>query len=173
MSNNSFLKDKRILVVSDEWDVIETIHDVLTGTALDVTGDRENAAEYIVSNRYDFAILDIMKDYGIQLLEKCVKQDIPAIILISAAAPGDFLMEAIKKGAVSYLVKKHLDELKPLILQLISSKNMGNPAWKLMFNKLKDINNGDFWTSSEKKWDISKGIQARLLHNKFIVDKGI
>ena len=173
MSKTSFLKDKRILVVDDEWDVLESIHDHLSSACIDITSDRDNALEYISNNRYDFAILDIMNGHGIELLEECVKKDIPAIILITATAPRELLMEAVKKGAVSYLAKKHLDELKTLIYQLFASQDQGNPEWKLMFKKLQEISNGDFWTGSEKKWDISKGIQERLLHSKDIVDKGI
>ena len=174
MTNNSFLTDKRILVVDDEWDVLESIYDHLSSArSLDITSDRDNALDCIANNPYDFAILDIMSDHGIELLEECVKKDIPAIILISATAPRELLMTAVKKGAVSYLAKKHTDELKTLIYQLFESQEQGDPAWKLMFKKLQEITNGDFWTGSEKKWDISKGIQQRLLHSKDIVDKGI
>ncbi len=183
MQTNSFLKDKQILAVDNEWDVIETIQDVLSGACLDVTRNHERALEKIELTQYDLAILDIMDDHGFLLLEECVKRDIPAIILISVTAPRELLMKAVKKGAVSYLAKKHLDELGTLIHQLFSSQNQGNPAWKVMFKKLKGYNkrfkdkmediNGDFWAASDKKWEISKGIQKRLLHNKNIIDKGI
>lgn len=187
MEDNSFLKSKHILVVDNEWDIVEIIQDVLTEATLDITRDHKTALEKIIGTQYDLALLDIMETHGIELLEECVKRDIPAVILITVTAPPQILMSAVKKGAISYLAKKYVDRLPKLIHDLFNAQNEGNPTWKLMFKKLKDFNhsfkdspkninddtNGDFWIKFEKEWDVSKGIQERLLHNKNIVDKGI
>jgi len=182
--NDSFLKGKHILAVDDEWDVIETIQEILDEATVDVAQDYETASEKILQTRYDLAILDIMGVNGIALLEECVKRDIPAVMLTANSLNPDSLMKSIKKGAISYLSKEHLSELDLLINELLDAQNQGRPTWKLLFEKLgtafnqrfgnnwKDENK-DFWDKFEKNWEISRGIQERLLHDKNIIDKGI
>jgi len=181
---NSFLKGKHILAVDDELDVIETIAEILEPAKIDVASDYETASEKILQTRYDLAILDIMGVNGIKLLEECVKQDIPAVMLTANSLNPESLMESIKKGAISYLSKEHLSELDVLINELLSARNEGKPTWKLLFEKLGSHfnlrfgnnwkeNDRAFWDDFEKNWEISKGIQERLLHDQNIVDKGI
>ncbi len=180
----SFLKGKHILAVDDELDVIETIKEILEPAKVDVAQDYETASEKILQTRYDLAILDIMGVNGIKLLEACVKRDIPAVMLTANSLNPESLMESIKKGAISYLSKEHLSDLDILINDLLSAQNSGEPTWKLLFNKLGSYfnlrfgndwkeNDKVFWDDFEKNWEISKGIQKRLLHNKNIKDKGI
>ncbi|MCD4723006.1 MAG: response regulator, partial [Desulfobacula sp.] len=94
------------------------------------------------------------------------------------------LMQSIKKGAISYLSKEHLSELDSLLNELLGAHNDGKPTWKLLFKKLgnhfnlrfgKDWKDDDkdFWNDFEKDWEVSRGIQERLLHDKNIIDKGI
>ncbi|MCK5163742.1 MAG: response regulator, partial [Desulfobacula sp.] len=102
---DSFLKGKHILAVDDEWDVIETIQEILDEAIVDVAQDYETASQKILQTRYDLAILDIMGVNGIKLLEECVKRDIPAIMLTANSLNPESLMQSIKKGAISYLSK--------------------------------------------------------------------
>jgi CheY-like chemotaxis protein len=182
--NISYLKGKHILAVDDEWDVIETIEEILEPARVDVAQDYETASEKILQTRYDLAILDIMGVNGIKLLEECVKRGIPAVMLTSNSLNPDSLMESIKKGAISYLSKEHLSDLDILINDILCARHEGKPTWKLLFEKLGahfNLRFGNnwkesdqtFWDDFEKNWKISKGIQERLLHDPNIVDKGI
>jgi CheY-like chemotaxis protein len=182
--SDTFLKGKHILAVDDEKDVIETIEEILEQARIDKAYDYETASEKIFRTRYDLAILDIMGVNGMKLLEECVERNIPAIMLTANAMNPDALMQCIKKGAISYLSKEHLSELDVLISDLLGAHNKGKPAWKLLFERLgshfnqrfgknwKDENK-DFWNDFEQTYDISRGIQERLRHDKNIVDKGI
>ena len=180
----SFLKGKHILAVDDEWDVIETITEILSEAKVEVAQDYETASEKIIQTRYDLAILDIMGVNGMTLLEECVKRDIPAIMLTANSMNPESLMTSIQKGAISYLSKEHLSDLDTLINDLLGAKNDGKPTWKMLFEKLGDHFNlrfgknwkqedKEFWDDFEKDWKISKGIQERLLHKEDIINKGI
>lgn len=180
----SFLKGKHILAVDDEWDVIETITEILSEAKVEVAQDYETASGKIIQTRYDLAILDIMGVNGMTLLEECVKRDIPAIMLTANSMNPESLMTSIQKGAISYLSKEHLSDLDTLINDLLGAKNDGKPTWKMLFEKLGDHFNlrfgknwkqedKEFWDDFEKDWKISKGIQERLLHKEDIINKGI
>ena len=134
--NDSFLKGKHILAVDDEWDVIETIQEILDEAKVDVAQDYETASRKIHNTRYDLAILDIMGVNGIKLLEECVERDIPAVMLTANSLNPESLMQSIKKGAISYLSKEHLSELDSLLNELLGAHNDGKPTWKVLFKKL-------------------------------------
>ncbi|MFA5902767.1 MAG: response regulator [Desulfobacula sp.] len=183
-SSVSFLKGKHILAVDDEKDVIETIQEILNLAKVDSAQDYESASQKISETKYDLAILDIMGVNGIKLLEECVERNIPAIMLTANSMNPESLMQSIKKGAVSYLSKEHLSELDTLIDELMGEQSKGRPAWKLLFEKLGNHfnqrfgkgwknENKEFWNDFEKNWQVSRGIQERLKHDKDLINKGV
>ncbi|MCP4673421.1 MAG: response regulator [Desulfobacula sp.] len=131
-----FLKNKHILAVDDEQDILETIQEILNNTKVDIASDYDSASNKILKTRYDLAILDIMGVNGIKLLEECVARKIPAIMLTANSMNPNSLVESIKKGAISYLSKEHLSDLDSLINELLGAQKEGEPTWKLLFDKL-------------------------------------
>ena len=154
---DSFLKNKHILAVDDEWDVLETIQEILEEAKIDVAQDYETASEKISQTQYELAILDIMGVNGIKLLEECVKRNIPAIMLTANSMNPESLVESIKKGAISYLSKEHLSVLDSLVTELLSAQKQGESTWKLLFEKLGSHFNKRFgknWKDDDKEfWD--------------------
>lgn len=154
---NSFLKNKHILAVDDELDVLETIQEILEEANIDIAQDYETASKKILETRYDLAILDIMGVNGIELLEECVKRDIPAIMLTANSMNPQSLVESIKKGAISYLSKEHLSVLDSLVTELLTAQKKGQSTWKLLFEKLGSHFNKRFgknWKDDDKEfWD--------------------
>ncbi len=150
-----FLKDKHILAVDDEQDILETIQEILIDTKVDIAQDYETASNKISAIQYDLAILDIMGVNGIQLLEECVDRQIPAIMLTANSMNPGSLVESIKKGAISYLSKEHLSELDSLINALLEAREEGKPTWKLLFDKLGsyfDKRFGNNWKDDDKEF---------------------
>ena len=58
MSKDSPLKDKIILVVDDEPDVLETVGEELDMSLIHKAGDYDTALQYLLSYTYDIVILD-------------------------------------------------------------------------------------------------------------------
>ena len=81
----SNIEGKRILVVDDEPDILETIEDILIDSDVETARDFQSAVRKIEQNRYDLAILDIMGVNGLQLLELTVSKEIPTVMLTAHA----------------------------------------------------------------------------------------
>ena len=183
-ANESILKDKHILAVDDEADILETIMEILDESEVDTARDYPTASAKIKERRYDLAILDIMGVDGLQLLEEAVEREIPAVMLTAHAISPETLMESIQKGAISYLPKERLVDLDELLNALLEAHHRGEPPWKLLFEKLGDYfdkrfgpewkqKDHDFWSKFSRSYQIGKGIQERLKHDRNILDKGI
>ena len=184
MAAKSKLKGKRILVVDDEIDILETIEDILDEADIDKASDYESASLKIKNNRYDLAILDIMGVNGLELLEEAVERGIPAVMLTAHAINPQTLMESIRKGAISYLPKETLTDLDKLLEELVTAHEKGQPPWKLLFDKLGEYFNERFgpdwkeedkafWSEFSRTYQVGRGIQERLKHDERIIDKGI
>ena len=180
----SFLKGKHILAVDDEADILETIEEILEESKVDTARDYKSASQKIKGRKYDLAILDIMGVDGLQLLEETVERQIPTVMLTAHAISPETLMESIKKGAISYLPKESLADLDNLLNDLLAAFHHGEPPWKLLFEKLGDYfderfgpdwkdRDCDFWSEFNRTYQIGKGIQERLKHDRRIQDKGI
>ena len=105
---DSFLKDKHILAVDDEWDVIETIQEILDEATIDIAQDYETASEKIFKTQYDLAILDIKlkKMSGVEVLEE-LKMITPSmgVIMLTGYPTMETARESLKLGATEYCVK--------------------------------------------------------------------
>ena len=60
MQDNDILNVKRILIVDDEPDILETLEDLLDMCLIDSAPDFESAKKFLDKNPYDAAVLDIM-----------------------------------------------------------------------------------------------------------------
>ncbi len=153
--SKSFLKDKYILVVDDEEDILETIEEILDNARLDLAGDYQSASEKIKSNNYDLAILDIMGVNGMKLLEEAVARKIPSVMLTAHALNTESLMESIRKGALSYIPKDSLADLETILGDLLKAAEEGNPPWKMLFDMVGPAFNRKFgahWKEADKEF---------------------
>jgi len=183
-STYPYLEGKHILAVDDEEDILETIEDILEDATVDTATTYESASQKIKENKYDLVILDIMGVDGLKLLEESVARNIPTVMLTAHAINPETLMASIQKGAISYLPKETLAELDELLNSLIADHESGKPPWRLLFERLGDYfddrfgpdwreKDKEFWSEFSRNYQIGKGIQQRLSHDRRILDKGI
>ena len=111
MTSESPLKDKVVLVVDDEPDVLETVEEVLDMCIIHKASDYDTALQYLMSYTYDIVILDIMGVNGFELLKSSVSRGFPTVMLTAHALSPESLKKSIKIGAVSFLPKEKITEL--------------------------------------------------------------
>ena len=151
MSSDSPLKDKVILVVDDEPDVIEAIEDELDMCIVHKAQDYKTALQSLTMYTYDDVILDIMGVDGFKLLKKAVDRGFPAIMLTAHALTPEALKKSIKLGAVSFLPKEKMAELGDFLEHVVLEK--GKTIWRKLFDSFGDYFNKRFgpdWKEKDK-----------------------
>jgi len=151
MSSESPLKDKVILVVDDEPDVLETVEEELDMCLLHKAKDYDTAVQYILSYTYDVVILDIMGVNGFELLKNSVSRGFPTVMLTAHALTPEALKKSIKLGAVSFLPKEKMSDLKEFLEDVVLGG--GKSIWLKFFDRLGGYFNKRFgpdWKEKDK-----------------------
>ncbi len=134
MNTESALKDKAVLVVDDEPDVLDSIAEQLDMCRIYRAKDYEIALQLMAGFRFDIVILDVMGVRGFELLKKSVSKGFPTVMLTAHALTPEALKESIKLGAVSFLPKEMMAELDTYLADVITgSKKM---VWKKLLDEL-------------------------------------
>jgi DNA-binding NtrC family response regulator len=134
MHGDSPLKEKLVLVVDDEPDILESVEEELDMCILHKAADYETALQYLVSYTYDIVILDIMGVNGFELLQQSVSRGFPTVMLTAHALTPEALKKSIKLGAVSFLPKERMAELRSHLEDAVLGTK--KQAWQKLFDKL-------------------------------------
>lgn len=151
MTAESLLKNKLILVVDDEPDVLEVVAEVLDIAIIHKARDYDTAMEYLLMYVYDIVVLDIMGVKGFDLLRASVTRGFPTVMLTAHALSPEALKKAIKLGAVSFLPKEAIPNLRSHLEDVVLGA--GRPVWKKLFNRiggLFDQRFGPDWKEKDK-----------------------
>ena len=147
----SLLKDKVVLVVDDEPDVLETVEDELDMCQIEKAADYDSAFQYLQNRTYDIVILDIMGVNGMELLKTSVSRGFPTVIFTAHALTPETLKSSIKLGAVFYLPKEKMPELRSILEAVVEGG--GKPLWNRVFDRLAsffDKRFGPDWKKRDK-----------------------
>lgn len=125
MNDDRFLKGKRILAVDDETDVLEVINEQLHDIEVITADNYSRAKELLESQKFDLVILDIMGVNGFELLKICGDRKLPAAMLTARAVTVDAINQSLKLGAVSFLPKDELGNLRVLVAEIFRGPGAG------------------------------------------------
>lgn len=160
MSKESPLKDKVVLVVDDEPDVLETVAEELDMCLVHKAGDYDTALQYLLSYTYDIVILDIMGVNGFELLKNAVSRGFPTVMLTAHALSPESLKKSIKLGAVSFLPKEKTSELTTFLEDVVLER--GKPVWQKLFDRLGNYFNKRFGPDWKEKDKFFKEFEEEL-----------
>jgi DNA-binding response OmpR family regulator len=152
------IKGKRILIVDDEKDVLETLVDILNECKIDTALSFDEAKQLLESNDYDVAILDIMGVNGFELLGIAKKRKIPALMLTAHGLSEENLKKSAEEGAAYYAPKEKMSEIDVFVSDVIEASMKKKSAWDRVFYRLESFYDKQFggtdWREKEKDfWD--------------------
>jgi len=136
VKNLKILEGKKILVVDDEPDVLETVIDLFETTQIVTAGSFKDARKKIAQESFDLVILDIMGVNGFDLLKACREVKMPAAMLTAHALNIESLNSAVRLGAVSFLPKEELHRLPELVAEILDEMEQGRTHWEKLFQRL-------------------------------------
>ncbi len=153
---------KRILVVDDEVDILETLEELLDSFDVDTAVSFKDAVACLKNNTYDIAVLDIMGVRGYDLLKATRRLNIPTLMLTAhALSPGN-LKESIKLGADAYIPKDKLVDITLYVEDVLAAKQKEieidstwfarlSPFFSKLFGNNWQDSDEEFWKAFDKK----------------------
>jgi nucleotide-binding universal stress UspA family protein/CheY-like chemotaxis protein len=151
LSSQELLKDRNILVVDDEPDILETVEELLDTCLLDLADSFDTAKALLKKNQYDLAILDIMGVSGYDILDLARKKKVPALMLTAHALTPENLKESIQKGAASYIPKDELANLPDHAADVIRARLQGSQgSWFSTLRPFFDKTFGKGWQDKDQ-----------------------
>ena len=97
METKKLLQGKKVLIVDDEPDILDTLTELLRVSMIDRASTFEEAKALLETEYYDVVVLDIMGVKGFELLQIAKEKDIPALMLTAHALN----KENLKKSAAT------------------------------------------------------------------------
>lgn len=156
MDVDKMIKGKRILIVDDEQDVLDSLLDLLDMCKIDTALSFEEAKALMEENYYDLAVLDIMGVQGYDLLKIANEHKIPALMLTGHALSSDNLKRAADQGAAYYAPKDEIDKIVIFIADVLEAIEKKKSPWVKVFERLGSFYdkrfNGPDWREKEKKY---------------------
>jgi DNA-binding NtrC family response regulator len=160
MGKKDLLEGKKILIVDDEPDVLESLEETLTMCDVRSANSFDAAMAYLEAEAFDIAILDIMGVNGYELLQIAnTKGVIPVMLTAHALTPED-AAKSFKAGAASYLPKEKMTDIKTFLNDILEAKEKGKSFWWRWFERLGDYYDKKFgpdWKEADKDiWEMIK-----------------
>jgi DNA-binding response OmpR family regulator len=129
MDPNKLLKGKKILVVDDEPDVLESLIELLDMCKIDTASSFEEGKQRLETERYDIAILDIMGVDGFELLKIANQCETPALMLTAHGLSEENLKRSAEEGACYYAPKEKMHEIHIFVADVLEALEKKKSPW--------------------------------------------
>ena len=126
---SDLLNNKRILIVDDEPDILETLVELLPMCDVVKASRFDEAKEILETLYFDMAILDIMGVEGYKLLEIANERDVIAVMLTAHALSPEDTVKSYKEGAASYVPKEEMANITTYLSDILEAKEAGKSFW--------------------------------------------
>lgn len=129
MNKGGLLKGKKILIVDDEPDVLDTLENLLFMCEVTKADSFEEAKTALEKDHFDMAALDITGVKGYKLLELANKKRITAVMLTSHSLTPEDLMKSYQEGAASYVPKDAMSDIVVYLNDVLEAKEHNKSTW--------------------------------------------
>ena len=149
------LNGKRVLIVDDELDVLETLSGLLSMCDVKEASTFDEARELLDKEELDIAVLDIMGVDGYKLLEIANRKKVMAVMLTAHALSPDNIVKSFKGGAASYLPKEEMAKIAEFLDEVLEAKEKGKHFWWRWLDKWGSFYDNKFgpdWKEEDKEF---------------------
>lgn len=153
--SNITLENKKILIVDDEPDVLDSLEELLNMCTISRAQTYEDANLLLETQEFDLAILDIMGVDGYQLLETATKKNVITVMLTAHALSPANIKKSYLGGACSYIPKEEMFNIETFLLDVLTAKQEGKNPWTGWYKRLASFCEEKFgpdWDKDEKEF---------------------
>ena len=153
--SNITLNKKRVLIVDDEPDVLDSLEELLDMCTTVRAENFEEANHLLETEKFDIAILDIMGVDGYQLLEIATKKKVVTVMLTAHALSPDNIKKSYLGGACSYIPKEEMINIESFIIDVLKAREEGKNSWTSWYKRLDTYFEKKFgpeWDKDDKKF---------------------
>ena len=150
-AKEDMLKGKKILIVDDEPDVLDTLEELLSTCEIVKTSNFEEGKKQLESQIYDFVILDIMGVNGYALLEIANEKKITAVMLTAHALSPEDTVKSFEGGAGSYVPKDKIADIPTILAEILEAKKKGKSLWSRWMERMDSYYQEKFGPDWKKK----------------------
>ena len=136
MDPKKLLKGKKILIIDDEPDVLESLIELLDMCRIDTAASFEAGKRLLENQTYDITILDIMGVQGFELLRIANEQKIPALMLTAHALSEESLKKSAEEGAAYFAPKEKMHEIEFFVADVLEAIEERKSPWDKWFERL-------------------------------------
>jgi DNA-binding NtrC family response regulator len=156
MEPNKILLGRRLLIVDDEKDILETVIYLLKMCKIDTASSFEEGKNLLEKYDYDLVVLDIMGVKGFDLLEIANERNIPALMLTAHSLNEESLKRSIREGAAYFVPKEKMAEISTYAADVLEAKESNKNPWTRWLDRLGrffDVTfTGPNWREQEKEY---------------------
>lgn len=136
MKPNKLLEGKKILIVDDEPDVLETLIDLLSLCKIDTASSFEEGRQMLEEQGYDIAVLDIMGVQGFDLLKVAVNRGTPALMLTAHALTEESIKKSVEEGAAYFAPKEKMVDIELFVADVFEAIEKKKNPWEKLIDRL-------------------------------------
>ncbi|KPK22892.1 MAG: response regulator receiver protein [Nitrospira bacterium SG8_3] len=151
------LEGKRILLVDDDLDVLETLEEILSEYETVRASTFDEAKGLLEKEPFDIAILDIMGVDGFKLLDLAGEKKVLSIMLTANALSIESTLKSFGKGAASYVPKERMAHITTYLNDVMEAKEKGMHFWSRWIERFGDFYNKRFGVEAK---DLEKEISS-------------
>ena len=149
----NWLAHKRVIIVDDEPDVLETLEELLPMCDVVKASSFGEAKDLLETQYFDIAILDIMGVDGYKLLEIANTKKVMAVMLTAHALSPEDTVKSYKEGAAYYVPKEKMTEITTYLNDILEANEQGKNFWSRWLDRFEvyfDEKFGPDWKDKDK-----------------------
>jgi DNA-binding response OmpR family regulator len=146
----NLLAGKKILIVDDEPDVLDTLEELLPMCQVVKAGTNAEARKHLAEEVFDLIILDIMGVDGFNLLPLANRKNVPAVMLTANALSVQDTIKSFKLGAAYYVPKEKMGEITTYLQDILKAQRQGKSLMRRWLERLESYYDNRFGADWKK-----------------------